>query len=404
MVGGKRSRARARTDEPADKVESLEAEGSEGDTSRKKLQWYEAMATASTTLMAVVDSTYIYRAVNAAYCDENQRSEEDILGQSVAEVLGEKSFETIVKPKLDRCLLGEQVTFGFWWNSPKNGTRYVDARYEPLFEPDGSVSGVVVQVRDTTDQRRVKAQLERSVTALKGANRDLEAYGDSLAHDLKNPLLIVTNFSHYLLEDLGDSLDEQHVDHLKRIESAGRNMTYIIDDLRILTDVNHAKISQREVDLSSMGQKIIDDLRVLVPDREVAFVAEPGIMAYGDESLLMILLTNLLQNAWKYTAPSDEPRIELGVTEDERGVPIYHVRDNGIGFDNAYCEVIFQAFERLHSKAAYKGSGLGLATVERVVRRHGGRAWGEGVPGEGAIFRFTLGAPAIELLKVKGST
>ena len=167
-------------------------------------------------------------------------------------------------------------------------------------------------------------------------------------------------------------------------------MMHIIDDLRDLGDVNRAEISRVEVDLSTMGQDIIDELRALVPDREVRFEAEPGINALGDKALLRILLINLLQNAWKYTGPTEDARIELGVAEGEGGVPIYHVRDNGIGFDNAKREIIFQAFEWLHTRQEFAGSGLGLATVERIVRRHGGRVWGEGVPGEGAVFRFTL--------------
>ena len=167
-------------------------------------------------------------------------------------------------------------------------------------------------------------------------------------------------------------------------------MMHIIDDLRDLGDVNRAEISRVEVDLSTMGQDIIDDLRALVPDRDVRFEAEAGIKAFGDKTLLRILLTNLLQNAWKYTGPSADAWIEVGVAEDEGDVRTYHVRDNGIGFDNADNEVIFQAFKRLHTRQEFAGSGLGLATVERIVRRHGGRVWGEGVPGEGAVFRFTL--------------
>ena len=235
-----------------------------------------------------------------------------------------------------------------------------------------------------------RSKLEETVTRLEVANRELEAFSNALAHDLRNPLLIVTNFSHQLRETLGDSLGEQEADDLQRIRAAGRHIMHIIDDLRDLGDVNRAEISRVEVDLSTMGQDIIDELRALVPGREVRFEAEPGINALGDKTLLRILLTNLLQNAWKYTGPTEDARIELGVVEGEGGVPIYHVRDNGIGFDNAEREIIFQAFERLHTRQEFAGGGLGLATVERIVRRHGGRVWGEGVPGEGAVFRFTL--------------
>ena len=140
-----------------------------------------------------------------------------------------------------------------------------------------------------------------------------------------------------------------------------------------LADVNHAEIRRAEVDLSTMGQDIIDDLRALVPDREVRFEAEPGIKAHGDRTLVRILLTNLLQNAWKYTGPSVDAWIELGVVEEEDDVPIYHVRDNGIGFDNASCEANLPSLRAAPYQDRVLRSGLGLATVERIVHRHGGR-------------------------------
>ena len=249
-----------------------------------------------------------------------------------------------------------------------------------------------MDVRDTTDQKHIETQLERSVAELEAANRELDLFSASLAHDLRSPLLIVTNFSHHLQQAFGDSLDEQGEDDLQRIQAAGRHMTHIIDDLRGLADVNRVEINREEVDFSSLGREIIDDLSALAPDRAVSFEAEPGIRALGDKTLLRILLANLLQNAWKYTGPRDDARIELGVTENGSGVPTYHVRDNGIGFDDADREEIFQAFKRLHTRAEFAGTGLQLATVERIVARHGGRVWAEGVPGEGAVFRFTLGA------------
>ena len=241
-----------------------------------------------------------------------------------------------------------------------------------------------------------RSKLEHSVAALEVANRELEAFSNALAHDLRNPLLIVTNFSHHLRETLGDSLGEQEADDLQRIRDAGHHMIYLLDDLRDLAEVNRAEFSRAEVDLSAEGREIIDDLRARVPDRDVRFEAEPGIKAVGDRALLRILLNNLIQNAWKYTGPSDDAWIELGVVEGEDEGPIYHVGDNGIGFDNADHETIFRAFERLHTRAEIPGSGLGLATVERIVRRHGGRVWGEGILGEGAVFRFTLGSSSTD--------
>ena len=261
---------------------------------------------------------------------------------------------------------------------------------------DRAITVSRARFQDLVQLRKQRSKLEEIVTRLEMANQELELFGDALAHDLRNPLLIVTNFTDQLRETLGDSLGEQEAEDLQRIRGAGRHMLHIINDLRDLTDVNRAEISRTEVDLSALGQDIIDDLRALVPDRDVRFEVEPGIKAVGDRTGLTILLTNLLQNAWKYTGPIEDAHIELGVAEDEGDVPTYYVRDNGIGFDNDDNEVIFQAFERLHTRMEFTGSGLGLTTVERIVRRHGGRVWGEGMPGKGAVFLFTLESPSTD--------
>ena len=363
----------------------------------EELQWYKSVVTASSSRMIFVDSTFTYRAANQAYCDEHRLTQDDIIGHTVAEVLGEELFEKTLRPYYERCLAGEQLLFSGWWDLPARGRRHVDAQYDPFIGADGKVAGVVVHARDTTERKLTEDQLTRSVVELEVANQELKAFSDALAHDLRSPLLIVTNFSYQLREALAASLDEEHLDDLERISSAGRHMTHIIDDLRDLADVNRSEIGREEIDLSVLGRDIIDDLKTLAPNRDVRFEAEPGIKAFGDATLVRILLTNLLQNAWKYTGHTGDAWIELGVVEDEDEGPIYHVRDNGIGFDNANNEIIFQAFERLHTRTEYTGSGLGLATVERIVHRHCGRVWADGALGEGAVFRFTLGSPGTEL-------
>ena len=269
---------------------------------------------------------------------------------------------------------------------------------------DAVASGLNMLSEELQANVVARSKLEELVKELEVANQELQAFGDALAHDLRNPLLIVTNFSHQLHESLGDSLDEQQKEDLERIGSAGRHMVHMVDDLRDLANVNRAELHRTEVDLSMLAQEIIDDLSVLVPDRNVRFEVEPGIKALGDKTLLTILLTNLLQNAWKYTAPVEDAWIELGVTEADSDFPTYHVRDNGIGFDNANREKIFESFERLHTRTEFAGSGLGLATVERVVRRHGGLVWVEGVLGEGAVFRFTLGSSSTDPLTAEDPT
>ena len=239
------------------------------------LQPYEAMVTASRDSMAFVNSTYTYLAVNPAYCEEFGRTQEEILGHTVVDVVGEAFFETTLKPHLDGCLAGESMAFSFWWNSPSRGRRHVDARYDPHFEDDGSVSGIILDERDTTVPTLTKQQLERSVVALEVANRNLEAFSDSVAHDLKTPMLIVTNFSHYLRESLSDSLDEEQSSDLQRVHYAGLQMVHTINDLRDLANVSRSEIGRDEVDLTSLGRGIMDDLTALKPDRHVVFNAEP---------------------------------------------------------------------------------------------------------------------------------
>jgi PAS domain S-box-containing protein len=284
--------------------------------------------------------------------------------------------------------------------------------FYPVKSAEGTVAGVSCAVQDVTkprareagmpeagqpvadqphapDRKRIEEPMDRSM-ALEVANRELEAFHEALTHGLKRSLLIVTNLSHQLRETLGDSIGEQEAADLERIRAAGQQMMHVIDDLRGIGNVNRVEVSREEVDLSAMGRDIIGDLGAMTPDRVVAFEVEAGIKAFGDPSLVKILLTNLLRNAWKFTGPRKDAWIELGVVEDEDDVPIYHVRDNGIGFDNADSEIIFQVFKRLPTSEEFPGSGLGLATVERIVRRHSGRVWADGVPGEGAVVRFTL--------------
>ena len=261
-----------------------------------------------------------------------------------------------------------------------------------VHDEEGNALYGLGMVENVTERQLKQDQLERSVAELEAANQELQAFGDTLAHNLRDPLLIVTNFSHHLPE----ALDGQGADDRQRIRIAGRQMVHLVDDLRGLAVVNRVEMTPREVDLSLLARGIIDNLIVRVPDRNVRFEAEPGIKAFGDEALLRLLLTNLLQNAWKYTGPSEHAWIELGVDGNEDDFPTYYVQDNGIGFDNANREIIFQAFERLHARTEFAGSGLGLATVERIVRRHGGRVWAEGVLGEGEVFRFTLGPRPID--------
>ncbi|WP_298268381.1 ATP-binding protein [Geobacter sp.] len=241
---------------------------------------------------------------------------------------------------------------------------------------------------------RLNAELEERVrertTELERANRELESFSYSVSHDLRAPLRHMDGFSKALLEDYGDRLDAEARNHLVRIRAGAQRMGRLIDDLLQLADVGRGQLERRPVNLSALAQLIAAELRQGEPEREVTFRIAEGVRAEGDSRLLRVALENLLGNAWKYTGKRAGAVIEFGAEEDE-GERVYLVRDNGVGFDMAYAGKLFQPFQRLHRAEEFEGTGIGLATVRRVVERHGGRIWAEGTVGLGASFCFTLG-------------
>jgi signal transduction histidine kinase len=236
--------------------------------------------------------------------------------------------------------------------------------------------------------------LEDANRELEGANRELEAFSYSVSHDLRAPLRTIDGFSQILQEDYEAVLDEEGLDYLGRVRAASAHMAMLIDDLLDLSRVSRRPLRREPVDLAGLATEIIEDLRAAEPERNVEFEAGGDIKAYGDVSLLKGALENLLGNAWKFTEREGVGRIEFGVDRRPRpGLlgPVYFVRDNGAGFDQAYSDKLFGAFQRLHGQDEFEGTGIGLATVARIIHRHGGRVWAEGEVGEGATFYFTLG-------------
>jgi len=242
--------------------------------------------------------------------------------------------------------------------------------------------------------RRVNEELERRVAErtdqLEAANRELAAFSYTVSHDLRAPLRAIDGFTAILEEDLADRLDGDGRALLARVRAAGRAMTRLIDDLIALAHFSHGEIHRTEVDLSALARDIASTLRHAAPARAVDVVVADGLIVRGDAGLLRIALQNLLANAWKYTGKHAHARIEVGV-ERGGGEPVYFVRDDGAGFDMAAASRLFEPFRRLHPASEFEGTGIGLATVARIVRRHGGRVWAEGRVEGGATIRFTLG-------------
>jgi two-component system, sensor histidine kinase and response regulator len=232
-----------------------------------------------------------------------------------------------------------------------------------------------------------RAELVRD---LEHKNRELESFSYAVSHDLRAPLRRIDSFSRAVLESQGDRLDEAGHRYLERVREASQHMSQLIDDVLYLSRVTRAELRDQEVDLSALATLILTRLQESEPGRKVEVRIRPAVMVTGDGQLLRITLENLLENAWKFTAKQPDARIEFGATQAS-GEPTYFVRDNGAGFDMTYVDRLFGPFQRLHPQAEFPGSGIGLATVQRIVHRHGGRVWAEGLVGQGATFQFTLG-------------
>ncbi len=265
--------------------------------------------------------------------------------------------------------------------------------YTLLLLLGGVIAFLLLRARE---QGRRKADLELLVAErtadLELANKELEAFSYSVSHDLRAPLRSIDGFSRVLLEECEERLDGRHRGYLGRIRAATQRMGNLIDDLLKLSRVTRAEMNHTNVDLTALAHAIVADLRGSSPPREVVVEIHPGVTATGDPVLLRALLENLLGNAWKFTGKTAAARIEFGCTRDGSAQPVYFVRDNGAGFDPAYAHKLFDAFQRLHGVEDFPGTGIGLATVQRIVRRHGGRVWAEGAVGRGATFYFTLGS------------
>ena len=245
--------------------------------------------------------------------------------------------------------------------------------------------------------RTLAADLEgrvRDRTAeLEETNRQLEAFSYSVSHDLRAPLRAIDGFGQALMDDYGDEASEGSRRYLARIRSATLRMSQLIDDLLNLAKVSRAEVSWKDVDLAAIARQVAADLAQREPERQVEVAIWDDVTARGDPRLLRIVLENLLGNAWKFTAKSSPARIEVGVLHDAEAAT-YFVRDNGAGFDMAHATQLFNAFQRLHAVTEYPGTGIGLATVHRIVAKHRGRIWAHAQPGKGATFYFTLGVPA----------
>ncbi len=244
-------------------------------------------------------------------------------------------------------------------------------------------------VLDITERKKVEEVLAQQKIELEAAYKEMEAFSYSVSHDLRAPLRVLDGFSQAVLEDYIDKLDEQGKEYLIRIRKSSQTMAQLIDDLLNLSRLSREEVYFEKVNLSRLAKSIIDELKAAQPERQVEFIIAQDLAVTGDRHILLMLLRNLLANAWKFSSPCLRTRIELGKYIED-GKTVYFVKDNGIGFDMKYADKLFLPFQRLVNSKEFPGTGIGLALSQRIIRRHGGRIWAEAEAGKGATFYFTL--------------
>jgi len=348
--------------------------------------------------MVVVDQQGIIQLINS--------QTEKMFGYDRAEIVG-RSMEVLVPRRFRKKHAKHRV--GYYVEHPvrpmgigldlfglrKDGSEFpVEISLSPLEAESGllvsaAIRNVTQRKRMEEDVQKLNEDLKRRAAQLEAANRELEAFSYSVSHDLRAPLRSIDGFSHVLLEDYSQQLPQEGRDYLERVRAAAQRMAVLIDDLLNLSRLTRTALQPRFINVSSLVQEIVHGLQKSQPERQVTFSITPDLMVEADPHLMKIVLENLLSNAWKFTSRREQAAIEFGqkthVTERT-----FYVSDNGVGFDMAYADKLFGVFQRLHSVSDFPGTGVGLATVQRIISIHGGRIWAEGAEGKGAIFYFTL--------------
>jgi PAS domain S-box-containing protein len=318
-------------------------------------------------------------------------------GFSMLDYITSPETREATKQKLDRVLAGDLVIEeSSFYNEPP---QYFQVSHSPITN-EQEIIGVAVLAQDMTNRKHIEEEikslnedLEKRVkertSQLEAANKELESFAYSVSHDLRAPLRGIDGFSQVLIEEYYDKIDAQGRDYLQRVRAAAQRIGQLIDDILSLSKVNKSEIAMKQLNLSEIAQKIADNLQESKPKRNVGFIIQNEIKVNGDDRLLRIALENLMGNAWKFTSKHTKATIEFGM-QQQNGQCAYYVRDDGAGFDMNYAQKLFGAFQRLHAADEFPGTGIGLATVQRIIHRHGGKVWAEGEVEKGATVYFTL--------------
>jgi PAS domain S-box-containing protein len=344
------------------------------------------------------DHRFKFVGANAANQIVLGKSASELVGRYVEEVTPELSDHVITHYR--QCLeAGEAINYEEELNLSV-GKRFFDTTLIPVRDEGNHIYRIIGIARDITQRKRadealrtLNVSLEERVAertkALEETNQELQAFSYSVSHDLRAPLRSIDGFSKILLEDYKDKLDDEGKEHLKIVCEASQRMGQLIDHMLMLSRLTLSEIRREQIDLADLAQAVAVDLQCSYPDRKIDFEIEKDLSVNSDPDLLKIVLENIFGNALKFTGRQNKPLIQMGKTERDGGTA-YFVRDNGVGFDSKHADKIFAVFHRLHSNDQFPGDGVGLATVQRIIRRLGGKVWAEGEVGKGATFYFTI--------------
>lgn len=334
----------------------------------------------------------------------------ELLGYQEEELLGTKLADLYVDPEgREKFLHLMQQNNGTVRNYEaalhrKDGSHvWVSTNAHFYFDIHANIQGVEGTTRDISEIIHTREELEKHhlhledliterTLDLEAANRELESFCYSVSHDLRSPLRSIDGFSQILLEDYSPILDDISKNYLQRVRSGAQRMGQLIDDLLKLSRVSSGGLIKQTIDLSQLAREVATELRHSDPRRDAAITIQPGLNCHADKGLMRVVMENLFSNAWKYTQyKQEQAQIEFSQTNhDEKESSVFYIKDNGAGFDMDYSHKLFTPFQRLHPAREFEGSGVGLATVDRIIQRHGGKVWAEGEPDKGATFYFSL--------------
>lgn len=328
-----------------------------------------------------------------------------LLGYSQADLAGKNDYDFFPREQADffankdRQMLQDGVLLDIPEEpiqTRAHGTRFLHTKKIPIFDSSGNPNYLLGISEDITERkaaeeeiRELNFRLQQKIRELESVNKELESFSYSVSHDLRAPLRAIDGFSREVLETYNDRLDAQGQDQLRRVRAASQRMGHLIDDLLKLARITRAEMQRSEVDLSAIAREIFSEQQRQEPRDQIEVSIAPNLRAHADPNLMRVALDNLLGNARKFSAHCGDPRIEFGSQRQDDEM-VFFVRDNGAGFDMAYADKLFGAFQRLHPASEFEGTGIGLATVQRIIRRHGGHIWAQAQINSGATFFFTL--------------